>query len=155
MKKHGKLAALALAAVMGVAALTGCGGGTSSAAEGADGEPITITIWHTRPESDEPTSDHQRMLAWAENYNATNTDNIHVEIVGSKKDDAILTAIAAGTTPDIFMGCLLYTSFRTALRQCRSPAPLSSRSPCRNRECPALSPAPRRFRGRRCRTAGR
>lgn len=104
MKKHAKLVSLALAVVMSAMALVGCGGGTSAPEGGADGEPITITIWHTRPESDEPTSDHQRMFAWAENYNATNTDNIRVEIVGSKKDDAILTAIAAGTTPDIFMG---------------------------------------------------
>ena len=70
----------------------------------AENEPITITIWHTRAESDEPTSTHQRILAWAKEYNETNTDNIHVDVVGSKKDDAILTAIASGTTPDIFMG---------------------------------------------------
>ncbi|MEG2252914.1 MAG: extracellular solute-binding protein, partial [Clostridia bacterium] len=70
----------------------------------AEAAPVTITIWHTRPESDEPTSTHQRILAWAEEYNKTNTDHITVEVVGSKKDDAILTSIASGTTPDIFMG---------------------------------------------------
>lgn len=114
MKKNMKLLTLALTAVMSLSMLAGCGtapsqtnsnSGSNPSANSPDAkEPVTITIWHTRPESDEPTSNHQRFLAWADKYNATNTDNIKVEIIGSKKDDAILTAIASGTTPDIFMG---------------------------------------------------
>lgn len=116
MKKHTRLLALAAAAALSATLLTACGGGGSSSSgsvsggsgqsgsSGAAGEPVTITIWHTRAESDEPTSSHQRILAWAEEYNKSNADNIKVEVVGSKKDDAILTAIASGTTPDIFMG---------------------------------------------------
>lgn len=111
MKKHNRFLVLALAAVVGTVSLTACGsnststasGGTASGAAGG-GEATTITIWHTRPESDEPTSNHQRILAWASDFNQSNTDSISVEVVGSKKDDAILTAIASGTTPDIFMG---------------------------------------------------
>lgn len=119
MKKNMKLLTLALAAVMSISVLAGCtapsqtnsnSGSNPSATSPNAKEPVTITIWHTRPESDEPTSNHQRFLAWADNYNSTNTDNIKVEIVGSKKDDAILTAIASGTTPDIFMGLWNTTS---------------------------------------------
>lgn len=111
MKKHSKILALALSASLCASMLAACGGTPSSAAPGGSGstpaasaDPVTITVWSTRPESDEPTSNHQRILKWAEEYTASNTDNIKVEVVGSKKDDAIITAIASGTTPDIFMG---------------------------------------------------
>jgi len=65
-------------------------------------EAVTVTLWHMWPEDEEETKMHKRLLAWAEEFNASNTDNITVEVSGGKTNDVILTTIASGSTPDIF-----------------------------------------------------
>ena len=93
------LMALSLAACGGSPSGTTSGGG--SEASGKD--PVTVTVWHLQPEDSEETSMHQRLLTWAEKFNAENTDNITVEVAGAKSTDVILTTIATGSTPDSFM----------------------------------------------------
>lgn len=68
----------------------------------ASGEKTKVTVWHLWAESQEPTSNHMRLLAWADAFNAAH-DDIEVELAGGKTADVILTTIAAGNTPDIFM----------------------------------------------------
>lgn len=120
-----KVLALSLTVAMALGALTGCssdGGETPASASSqpkeqassqtpasesqgesqASGEVKTVTVWHLYGESEEPTSPHQRYLAWAEDFNSRH-DDIKVEVSGGKTADVILTSIAAGTTPDIFM----------------------------------------------------
>lgn len=110
-----RLLSVLITTLLLVTSLMGCGKSEStspstsvdsstSKTSTASSEPVTITIWSTRSESTEPTSNHMRMLDWVKRYNESNTENITVELVGSKKDDAILTAIASGGTPDVFMG---------------------------------------------------
>ena len=109
MKK--KLAALTLSIAMAFS-LVACGGAGSSSAAATSGstagsqassaEPVTVTVWHMFPEDAEETLNHQRLLKWAEDFNATNTDNITVEVSGAKTADVIMTTIASGSTPDIF-----------------------------------------------------
>ncbi len=105
MKK--KLAAITLSLAMGVS-LAACGGAPASSATGTSdpkptsGDPVTVTVWHLFPEDAEQTKNHQRLLKWAEEFNATNTDNIKVEVSGAKTADVIMTTIASGSTPDIF-----------------------------------------------------
>ena len=78
-------------------------GAASSSAAASSAKPTTVTVWHLQPEDSEETSMHQRLLRWAEKFNAENTDNITVEVAGAKSVDVILTTIATGSTPDIFM----------------------------------------------------
>lgn len=75
---------------------------TKTASEQEENEATTVTLWHMWPEDEEETKMHKRLLAWAEEFNATNTDNITVEVSGGKTNDVILTTIASGSTPDIF-----------------------------------------------------
>lgn len=107
-----KLLATILACAMAFA-MVACGGTESTAPGSTDNpgtssggtdskDPVTVTIWHTDPEDTEPTSVHQRILAWADKYNKENTDNITVEVSGGKTVDVILTTVASGGTPDIF-----------------------------------------------------
>lgn len=108
-----KALALILSLALAVSALTACGGGASSSAAGStsgsapasaapSGEKTVVTVWHMYAEDEEVTKPHQRLLQWAENYNATNTDNIEVVVSGAKTADVIMTTIASGSTPDIF-----------------------------------------------------
>ena len=104
-----KALALILSLALAVSALTACGGGASSSAAGstsgsapASAEKTVVTVWHMYAEDEEVTKPHQRLLQWAENYNATNTDNIEVVVSGAKTADVIMTTIASGSTPDIF-----------------------------------------------------
>lgn len=104
-----KLLALALTCLMSVSILSACGNdssGSSSSKSGSSSQvskdPVTITVWHMWGEDEEPTTNHQRFLKWAEEFNSTNTDNITVEVSGAKTADVIMTTIAAGSTPDIF-----------------------------------------------------
>ena len=108
--------------VLGV--LSGCGGGNNSndsntsnpnnasqpstsstndktPADSSSG-PVEITLWHLFGEADTPGHPHVYYTQWAENFNATH-DNIHVTVLGGKSATDIQTAIAAGSTPDIFM----------------------------------------------------
>lgn len=101
MKRSKKELALLLVSSLCIGLLAGCG---NKSADEDKNEPVKISIWSTRAESEDPTSEHQRMLKWVENYNATNQDNIQVEFVGNKKDDAILTALGSDSGPDIFLG---------------------------------------------------
>ncbi len=101
-----KILALSLAGAM-LLSLAGCGGASSSNApsggsSAANAEPVTVTVWHMFPEDTRETSNHQRLLKWAEEFNATNTDNITVKVAGAKTADVIMTTIASGDTPDIF-----------------------------------------------------
>lgn len=84
------------------AANTAAASTAAASTEQVKKDPVTITIWHLWAEDQEPTSIQQRLLKWAQKFNAENTDNITVQVSGSKKADAILTAISAGSTPDIF-----------------------------------------------------
>lgn len=98
--------ALSLAACGGAAsssAAADSSGAASSSAAASSAKPTTVTVWHLQPEDSEETSMHQRLLRWAEKFNAENTDNITVEVAGAKSVDVILTTIATGSTPDIFM----------------------------------------------------
>ncbi len=110
-----KLIALLLACTM-VFALAACGSENSAATPTASNKteqanakpaekdakkPVTVTVWHMDPEDTEETSTHQRMLRWAEKFNAEHTD-VQVEVAGAKSVDVILTTIASGSTPDIF-----------------------------------------------------
>ena len=106
-----KLLAMILACAMALP-MAACGNNASSIpanASGTSGEqggakdPVTVTVWHLKPEDTEETSEHQRLLRWAEKFNAENTDNITVEVAGAKSPEVILTTIASGSTPDIFM----------------------------------------------------
>ena len=107
-----KALALILSLALAVSALTACGGASSSAAGSTSGsapasaapsgEKTVVTVWHMYAEDEEVTKPHQRLLQWAENYNATNTDNIEVVVSGAKTADVIMTTIASGSTPDIF-----------------------------------------------------
>lgn len=121
MRKMKKFAALFLSMIM-IASLTACGGGTSddnanttvteepsdssdvseSEEAATPAEETVVTVWHFYPEDEEITRPHQRYLQWAEEFNATNTDNIRVEVSGAKTADVVMTTIAAGSTPDIF-----------------------------------------------------
>lgn len=65
-------------------------------------ERIVLLEGHMYAEDEEVTKPHKRLLQWAENYNATNTDNIEVVVSGAKTADVIMTTIASGNTPDIF-----------------------------------------------------
>lgn len=119
--KQKRLAALFLALVMVLGVLSGCGGGnnsndsntsnpsnasqpsTSSTNDTQSGSgPVEITLWHLFGEADTPGHPHVYYTQWAENFNATH-DNIHVTVLGGKSATDIQTAIAAGSTPDIFM----------------------------------------------------
>ena len=113
MKQSKRLFALLLTLTMTLGMLTACGGGASSSAAGStsgsapasaapSGEKTVVTVWHMYAEDEEVTKPHQRLLQWAENYNATNTDNIEVVVSGAKTADVIMTTIASGSTPDIF-----------------------------------------------------
>ena len=93
-----KILAAVLAFTMALS-LVACGGGTESG--GAEGTKEKITVWHIQPEDTDETSYHQRLLKWAEEFNAEHTD-IEVEVSGAKSIDVILTTIAGGDTPDIF-----------------------------------------------------
>lgn len=107
-----KALALILSLALAVSALAACGGTSSSAAGSTSGstaasaapsgEKTVVTVWHMYAEDEEVTKPHQRLLQWAENYNATNTDNIEVVVSGAKTADVIMTTIASGSTPDIF-----------------------------------------------------
>ena len=108
-----KLLALTLSCAMAFS-MVACGGASSSSTPATSGsaadssqsssssEPVTVTVWHMSPEDTQETSTHQRLLKWAEEFNATNTDNITVEVSGAKTADVIMTTIASGSTPDIF-----------------------------------------------------
>lgn len=104
-----KFVALTLSLAMAFT-LAACGGASSSQAASTAGssetvstaEPVTVTLWHLYPEDEEVTKPHQRLLAWAKEFNETNTDNITVEVSGAKTADVIMTTIASGSTPDIF-----------------------------------------------------
>lgn len=109
-----KLLALTLSCAMALS-MVACGGGASSSPAPASSgsaaassqpapaaDPVTVTVWHMFPEDTEETSNHQRLVKWAEKFNATNTDNITVEVSGAKTADVIMTTIASGATPDIF-----------------------------------------------------
>ena len=61
-------------------ALTACGGAASSTPAASSAKPTTVTVWHLQPEDSEETCMHQRLLRWAEKFNAENTDNITVEM---------------------------------------------------------------------------
>lgn len=98
---------LSLTLVLGM--FTGCGSDDSSTSSNSDGtntndtgEVKEISVWHLYGESEEPTSPHQRYLDWADVFNE-NHDDIQVKVSGGKTADVILTTIAAGSTPDIFM----------------------------------------------------
>lgn len=78
-----KLLAMILACAMALP-MAACGNNASSIpanASGTSGEqggakdPVTVTVWHLKPEDTEETSEHQRLLRWAEKFNAENTDN--------------------------------------------------------------------------------
>ena len=98
--------ALSLAACGGAASSSAAadnGGAAASTPAASSAKPTTVTVWHLQPEDSEETCMHQRLLRWAEKFNAENTDNITVEVAGAKSVDVILTTIATGSTPDIFM----------------------------------------------------
>ncbi len=67
-----------------------------------DGEVVEITIWHQFGESVENGAPHMYYTQWAEKFNAEHP-NIHVTIVPAKTAVDAQTAIAGGSTPDIFM----------------------------------------------------
>jgi len=71
-------------------------------AEEKQGEVVELTLWHLFGEADTDGHPHVYYTQWAENFNATH-DNIHVTVLGGKSATDIQTAIAAGSTPDIFM----------------------------------------------------
>lgn len=115
-----KICALALVALLTLGMLAACGGGASSgaapeqtgssqpAASGstaqpaATGEKTKVTVWHLWAEDSFDTAHHQRLVAWADKFNAEHED-IEVEVSGAKTADVIYTTVAAGGTPDIFM----------------------------------------------------
>lgn len=66
------------------------------------GEKRIVTVWTMHAEDEEPTKPYSRMVAWAEEFNATNEYNIEVQVSGAKTADVIQTTVAAGGTPDIF-----------------------------------------------------
>ena len=75
--------ALSLAACGGAAsssAVADNGGAASSTPAASSAKPTTVTVWHLQPEDSEETCMHQRLLRWAEKFNAENTDNITVEM---------------------------------------------------------------------------
>ncbi len=97
------VAATALAACSSDSSSSTAASSTASSSDAAaEKDPATVTLWHMYAEDEEVTKPHQRMLAWAEEFNATNTDNITVEVSGAKTADVIMTTIASGATPDIF-----------------------------------------------------
>lgn len=105
-----RFTAFTLSTALALTCLAGCGGQgnsssqqTSSGASQGSAEPTVVTVWHLFPEDEEPTHFHNRLEKWAEEFNATNTDNIKIEVSGGKTADVIQTTIAAGNTPDIFM----------------------------------------------------
>lgn len=106
MRKITKVLALLLTFVMCIGIFVACSKESSEKGSEKDNskETVKISIWSTLAESQDPTSNHQRLVKWVEEYNANNTDNIIVEFVGNKNDDAILTAVSSGSGPDIFMG---------------------------------------------------
>ena len=88
---------------------SGTSSGTSSSSSSSSSEPAApsgektvVTVWCMHAEDEEPTKPYQRLLKWAEDYNANNTDNIEVVVSGAKTADVILTTVASGGTPDIF-----------------------------------------------------
>ena len=103
MKKGTKSLALLIVLMMCIGLFSACSKGESKT-DDSKGDAVKISIWSTLAESQDPTSAHQRLVKWVEEYNATNTDNIVVDFVGNKNDDAILTAVSSGSGPDIFMG---------------------------------------------------
>ena len=112
-----KVLALILALTLAMTLLAACGspaGSTPASSAPANstpagdtpgepaGEKTVVTVWCMHAEDEEPTKPYQRLLAWAEDFNATNTDNIEVVVSGAKTADVITTTIASGSTPDIF-----------------------------------------------------
>lgn len=104
-----KILAFALVLVLALSLFAACGTPASTstpAVSSGDGaapaEKTVVTLWHFYPEDEEITKPHQRLLQWAENFNATNTDNIEVVVSGAKTADVVMTTIASGSTPDIF-----------------------------------------------------
>ena len=97
-----KILAAVLASALALS-LAACGASPGSGSGGTTGgkAPEKITVWHIQPEDTEETSYHQRLLKWAEEFNAEHPD-IQVEVSGAKTLDVILTTIAGGDTPDIF-----------------------------------------------------
>lgn len=65
-------------------------------------EKRIVTVWTMHAEDEEPTKPYSRLVAWAEEFNATNEYNIEVQVSGAKTADVIQTTVAAGGTPDIF-----------------------------------------------------
>lgn len=116
-----KALALILALALAMTVFAACGGGTSSSTPAAStpaastnntsnnntpaapsDEKTVVTVWTMHPEDTEPTKPFSRMVAWAEEFNATNEYNIEVQVSGAKTADIIQTTIAAGSSPDIF-----------------------------------------------------
>lgn len=73
----------------------------ATGASAESNEKTVVTVWHLYPEDAEVTKPHQRLLQWAEKFNADNTD-IEVIVSGAKTADVVMTTIASGATPDIF-----------------------------------------------------
>ena len=65
-------------------------------------DKTVVTVWCRYPEDEEPTKPYQRLLRWAEAFNAENPDDIEVVVAGAKTSDVIAEAIMSGSTPDIF-----------------------------------------------------
>lgn len=112
-----KKIALLLSFVLTGSLLAACGGTTNEsttakptnagsetdAVDSTEPTEVTdITLWHLFGEADTPGNPHLYYVAWAEKFNEEN-ENINVTVLGGKSTTDIQTAIAAGTTPDIFM----------------------------------------------------
>ncbi|MEE6714886.1 ABC transporter substrate-binding protein [Schleiferilactobacillus harbinensis] len=101
MKKH--LILTALTAVSAAFLLSACGSGTGNkTSSGSGGGEKTITLQIGGKEDTEPTSQYMRSKKWATDFNKAHKGKIQVKIASGRDPQDTLTAISAGSTPDIF-----------------------------------------------------
>ncbi len=86
-----------LVCAMAATMMVGCGG---TEKKPADGEKVSLTMWHSGAEDLEETSNHQRYLRAAERFMAAN-EGYEVTIVGSSTEQKTMVALSSGSGPDI------------------------------------------------------
>lgn len=98
--KINKFAGLAVTAVA-LLSMAACGKNDDSKKE-SNGKETEITVWVWDAENDDKTTDYQRTLTWANDFNERNKGEIKVKVSGGRMPEDTLTVISSGSTPDIF-----------------------------------------------------
>lgn len=93
-----KLVAALLAATLAVS-MSSCSALVKKSS--GSGNSSNLTVWTMYSVDQDTTKPYGRLQKWASDFNAKNK-NIKVTVEGGKTANVILTAISAGSTPDIF-----------------------------------------------------